>query len=106
MNMPLDEITLKMQKLECHQPFLIRFKNGQIFLRLEDRICALLDSTNITNAFDLLFKTFWVFNIKYPKEVEYLYYFLEMIFHIDHKRKPILAELDNELLSLHPEKEK
>ena len=84
----IDEI---LSQKKHNQPILILFDNQQIFLKLDHQYC-LINSNSITYAIDLLFKSFWTFNVKYPDEASYFYYFVELIFGIKDNKKPVLIE--------------
>ena len=82
---------------------LIRFNNGQLYLRLDSEY-AQISSSNFTNAIDLLFKSFTVLNVEYPEPAFHLYKFIEIIFGINCDSKfASLHELNTQLLSIENE---
>ena len=77
-------------------PLIIKFDNGQLFLKF-DKTLAQLKSSNFNYAIDLLFKSYSVFSLPYPKEAIEIYNFLEIISDISSSIKPRLIELENNI---------
>ena len=93
---PFNEITEIVNGITL-QPILVCFDNNQIFLKLDSKYCE-LPSGNFLYAIDLLFKSFYVFNVDYPSQASYFYYFIENIFEMRNNQKPFLLELDTKIL--------
>jgi hypothetical protein len=68
----------------------------QIFLKL-DRACVMIPGSLISSI-DLLFKTFWAFNICYANQLVNFMYFFEIIFEMNKEKKSSVIELFNIIL--------
>ncbi|KAJ8672187.1 hypothetical protein QAD02_003446 [Eretmocerus hayati] len=62
------------------QPYLLVLVNGKnrfFFVVAENAIFGRKETTNVTSAFDLLFKVFHDFNLDYPPQILFSYRFIE-----------------------------
>lgn len=76
------------------QPLLVVIENQtnkQFFLKLDSKLMEI--RSDFINALDLLFKSFWVFNVDYTSQGTYVYNFLEIVYEINKNFKPALSEL-------------
>ena len=62
------------------QPTLLLLDNAQIILKLDNELIEL--EGGFTNALDILFKSFWVFQVEYPETAANIYYFIERCLNI------------------------
>ena len=76
---------------------LVVFDNGQYFLKLDNVLIEL--KMNFINAFDILFKSFWVFNISYEISATLIFYFFEQIYNIKENQKASISEFMALILS-------
>ena len=99
MGTTLDEIFTKCNTI-THQPLLAIIENGtnkQYFIKFDAKLMEI--RSDFLNSIDILFKSFWVFNIDYTTQATYVFYFLEIVFGINQNVKPALSELKRCILS-------
>lgn len=76
---------------------LVVLDNGQYFMKLDSSLISL--QMNFINAFDILFKTFWTFNVNYDENASLFYYFFEQIYNIKLNQKASIADFMSLILS-------
>lgn len=81
-------------EVQHSQPMLVIYGDSQqtIALKIEDRQIYL--STSLTDAFLMLFKTFYMFNMKYPIRMKQFYQLIELIFDVE-STEMIPSEVQN-----------
>ena len=87
--MPFTEITEIINKIS-KQPMLVLLDSNQIFLKLDTHFIEMKEG--LVNAIDILFKTFWIFNVQYPVAATNVFRFLEIVFKMEVRSQPKLLE--------------
>ena len=83
-------------KIACNkftnQPVLLLLDNDQILIKLDNELVEL--EGGFTNALDILFKSFWVFQLEYPETATNVYFFMERCLNIINKNtRPKVNEM-------------
>src|SRR5579883_2371698 len=77
---PLPEMTQRCCEMSP-QPMLASYVDtNQWYLRLDDQFVELSIESYVVSAFDLLFKSFFVFDVSYPSQAENFYEFIGLIY--------------------------
>jgi len=72
----LDEAVQQLNSNHCLQPVLFRF-NDMLWIKTDNSAVAVPNVSCIADAFDYLFRFFWVVNVEYPNELRLVFGFFE-----------------------------
>jgi hypothetical protein len=85
---------------ESTQPLLFNFEN-RFWIKWDNVAVPVLNAACVADAFELLFRSFWVMNVEYPHDLRLVYAFFEKVLGMKPSagKSVVLDELSKSLLS-------
>ena len=74
----LDEAVQQLNDKQCTQPVLFKFSD-RFWVKTDNSAIAVPNVSCVADAFDFLFRFFWVVNVEYPHELRLVFGFFEKL---------------------------